>query len=254
MELRIYLRTMITRWWIVLPTFLVTFLAALAFTISQKPVYEATATYVVSLRVSPLDDRMLLSALTTLRAPEISGTFVELASSRLITGQAASELGLSDSEQRNVTVSAQSVVGTNLINISAEAPDPAMARDFASAAGRKTAAYVRGLYGTFELQLVDEPILPTSPVRPRVLLNLLMGGLTGLVLGAGLALLSEYLAAEGAGARPAVDQPGAVPQPVAVPVRRPTSAASAQVDPAEDGSDALLGRVPRQQPASGHLG
>lgn len=52
---------------------------------------------------------------------------------------------------------------------------------------------IKAATGTGGLHLVDEPILPARPVPINVMRNLLIGLLYGLGLGAGLALLQEYI-------------------------------------------------------------
>jgi capsular polysaccharide biosynthesis protein len=195
MELRAYLRIMIARWWIVLPALLVTFGASAALTSSQVPLYESMTTYVVKVRVSTADEKALVSAVDTLGRNQIAATFAEVANSRLIKAKAGDELGLSGGQLQAMSVNSRPLAGTNVVQIAVQGPEPALARDLASAIGAQTATYLRGLYGPYELQLLDQATLPSSPAKPNVALNLLFGALAGLILGAGLAFLSEYLQA-----------------------------------------------------------
>lgn len=195
MELKTYLRIAIAKWWIVLSAFLITFSAVLVFTFGQTPVYESSITYVVRIRVSTPDDRVTVSALDILSRDQVETTFAEVASSSTIKAQAANALGLAREQMRGISVNAKPLAGTNVLQIVVQGPDPVLVRDFASTVGTQTATYVRGLYGTYELQLLDQASTSSSPVKPRVTLNLLLGAVAGLVLGAGLALLAEYLQA-----------------------------------------------------------
>src|SRR5690606_17623226 len=65
--------------------------------------------------------------------------------------------------------------------------------DFANAVGAETVRYVRNLYDIFELGLLDEAMLPNSPVKPTMSLNLSLGAMLGLALGVGLVFLLTYL-------------------------------------------------------------
>lgn len=193
MELKTYLGVLASRWWIVLPITLITFLATAVLTFEQTPLYQSTATQIVKVRASASDDRGVLSALDALSRNSVSSTFAEVASSRLIRAEAAERLGVSPAQLRDVSVSSRALVGTNVIEITALAPDPILARDFATAVGAATASHVRRLYDPYDLQALDTATLANAPAKPDVALSLLLGGVLGLLFGAGLAYLSEYL-------------------------------------------------------------
>lgn len=193
MELKRYLQIMIAKRWIVLLTFVVTFGTVLLLTLTQTPVYESVATYVLKPNLSEPDTKTLWTALDILSRDQMQATLAEVANSRLIKVQAGRALGLTGQQMSGLSVSSRPVAGTNVVQIAVEGPDPALTRDFASAVGTQTANYVQGLYAEFALQLLDEPTSSSSPVKPKTVLNLLLGAAAGLVLSAGLAFLSAYL-------------------------------------------------------------
>ena len=193
MELKIYLRVLAARWWIVLPVALIAFLATAVLTFEQTPLYESTATYIVKVRTLAPDDRNVLSALDTLSGESVIGTFAELAGSHRIRSEVGTDLGLTPDQLADVTVSSQPLAGTSVMVIAVLAPDPVLAHKVASAVGERTTLHVQQLYGVFALQPLDEATLPRTPAKPTVALNLLLGAMIGLVLGAGLAFTSAYL-------------------------------------------------------------
>ncbi len=194
MEFKTYLRILVNRWWIILPSFLITFIATVVFTYTQPVVYRATATYVVRVGLAFQDDRGFVSALDTLsRRVEIASTYAEVTSSRMIKNQAADALGLSLDQSDKLSVNSRLIAGTNILEITVEGNDPVLVRDFTNAVGVQTIAYVRKLYETYELEPLDQAALPESPVKPDKVLILSLGGLFGLILGVGLALITEYL-------------------------------------------------------------
>jgi len=196
MELRVYLGVLLRKWWIVLFAFLITYGATLAFTFSQKPVYEATATYVLTLGPAFKNNKDAASNLDILsRRTEIATTYSTLATSHLIKKQAADALSLPEQQRSDLSVSSRLIAGTNVLQISVQGSNPALAREFANAIGDKTIAYVRKLYETYELQLLDKAGLPNKPIKPNKLLNLTLGAVMGLILGIGLAFLAAYLQA-----------------------------------------------------------
>jgi diguanylate cyclase (GGDEF)-like protein len=196
MELRAYLRTLIGKWWIVLPAFLITFTSTTVFTFTQVPVYQAIATFVVTPNTSFEDVRSYLSGLEVLsRRSEISTTYAEVGNSHHIKNLAADELDVSPAQKRSLSVDSQLQAGTNILEITVTGNDPILVRDFTNAVGTQIIAFVQELYEMYELKPLDQATLPTAPIKPNKVLNLALGGILGLALGAGLAFLAEYLQA-----------------------------------------------------------
>jgi diguanylate cyclase (GGDEF)-like protein len=192
MELRVYLRILFRKWWIVLSALLITFVATVVFTFAQTPKYKATATFVVAPDRS-LEDGGVYGLDTLSRQTEINNTYAEVAISHLIRQRAADELKLSPDQMASATIDAQPLAGTNLIKISALGDDPVLVRHLANTVGIETVAYMQELYEIYTMKLLDEAALPTSPEGRNEKLNLVLGAALGLVLGGGLAFLSEYL-------------------------------------------------------------
>ncbi|TEU14119.1 MAG: hypothetical protein E3J21_16830, partial [Anaerolineales bacterium] len=144
MELKIYLRVLLRKWWIVLPAFLITFTTTIAFTFTQAPTYRATATFVVAPNSSIKDVGSLLSGLDMLsRRDEIASTYAQVAASRLIRRDAADELDLSQNQRKRLSVESQLLAGTNVLKITVEGSNPVLVRDFANVVGAKALAYVQ---------------------------------------------------------------------------------------------------------------
>jgi diguanylate cyclase (GGDEF)-like protein len=192
MELKIYLRILMKRWWIILSALLITFVATVVFTFTQPPKYKATATFVVAPDRS-LEDGGVYGLDTLSRQTEINNTYAEVAISRLIRQRATDELKLSPDQMAGITIDAQPLAGTNLIKISALGDDPVLVRNLANTVGTETIAYMQELYEIYTMKLLDEAALPTAPEGRNEKLNLALGAALGLVLGGGLAFLSEYL-------------------------------------------------------------
>lgn len=196
MELRAYLHILWSKWWIVLLTLLITYTATLIFTYQQVPIYQSNATFVVKLSPSFSSDKDLAAAVDILsRRTEIGTTFTQVADSRLIKRLAATELGLSGAQRNDVSITSELLPGTNVLKIAIQSTDPVLARNMANAVGANTIAYVQDLYETYKLEPLDQASLPDEPISPNKPLNLALGGVMGLVLGAGFALLAAYLQA-----------------------------------------------------------
>lgn len=196
MELKAYLRVLGEKWRIVLLTFLVTYVATLAWTYQQPPVYEARATYVVKLSDLFGNDKDLADAVDILsRRAEIATTYTIVANSRRIKQLAAEQLGLTARQRSDITIASDLVPGTNVLEITAQAHDPVLAANFTNALGAKTIAYAQNLYESYRLEPLDQATAPSTPITPNKPLNLGLGAAMGLVLGAAVAFLSAYLQA-----------------------------------------------------------
>lgn len=193
MELKIYLQVLLKKWWIVIPTFLIVLTSGIVFTYMKTPVYSATTTYVVVPGASFGDAKGFSGGLDILgRRQEIATTFAEIASSHRIKQLAVSSLALESG--RGYSVISKLRAGTNVIEVTVEGPDPVLVRDLANAVGTTMEKYVQGLYEIFVLVPLDEATVPGSPISPNKALNFSLAAALGLVLGGGLAFLSEYLA------------------------------------------------------------
>jgi len=192
MELKTYLAILLKKWWIVIPTFLITLTSGIVFTYTQTPIYSATATYVVVPSSSFGDVRSFANGLDILgRREEIATTFAEIAASRRIKKLALDSLSF-DSGQ-DYLVSSILRAGTNIIEITVEGPNPTIVKELANEVGITVEKYVQGLYEVFMLAPLDRAIAPLNPSNPNIPLNLALSAILGLALGGGLAFLSEYL-------------------------------------------------------------
>jgi uncharacterized protein involved in exopolysaccharide biosynthesis len=80
-EFRYLVRLLLSKWWLVIPTFVVAVAATVIFTLAQSPVYESSSTYVVKVpSVGPDDPLNALGILS--RQTEIAETYAQAGSSR----------------------------------------------------------------------------------------------------------------------------------------------------------------------------
>lgn len=195
MELISYLRILLKRWWIIAPIFIVTVAGTAYLTWRQGPTYSATTTFVVSPSSTIFEDpRYYLSGLDVLGGRAyVATTYSDIATSRRLRKEAIAALGLNDVQAASLNVKSKLLAGTNVIDISVEGPDPTLVANFANTLGETTVAYVKELYGVFDLQILDRAEVPSYPIRPNWMLNLALASILSLGMGAGLAILAEYL-------------------------------------------------------------
>jgi diguanylate cyclase (GGDEF)-like protein len=194
MELKTYIRILFRHWWIILPAFLVTLTATIVFTFNQPSIYSSKATFVVSPSAAFQDVKSFATSLDTLsRRTEIANTYSELATSRTVRKAALDKLGIPMEQRGDLSITSSLLAGTNVLKITVESPDPAIARDVANAVGAELVEHTQTLYEPFVLRPLDEALLSKTPVSPSKKTNIILGAVFGLVLGGGLAFLVEYL-------------------------------------------------------------
>jgi capsular polysaccharide biosynthesis protein len=194
MELITFLRILLKRWWVFAIIFPVTVISTAVFTYKQTPVYSATATFVVSPSKEILTGATFLSGLSVLGGQStIANTYALVATSHTIRQEASETLGLTPIQTKDLSIASRLRTSTNVLEISVEGTDPILSLAFANQVGESTMNYVDKLYEVYDIKILDAAQLSDGPVRPNKLLNLTLGVLFGLVLGAGFAFLFEYL-------------------------------------------------------------
>ncbi|MBO0901692.1 polysaccharide biosynthesis tyrosine autokinase [Cellulomonas sp. zg-ZUI22] len=171
-------------------------LAALA-ALLTTPQYTARAEMVVVADTGSATDLVQGSEYTQKQVR----TFSALATRQVVVQPAMAELGLTGSTAAVVErLSATSVLGTNVISVTATDPSPQAAADLANAVAKHLTAAVGDIVpslpdGSKSVRL--EPITtatpPAQPTSPRVVLWILLGAIGGLALGATLITLRQLV-------------------------------------------------------------
>ncbi|MGI8658259.1 MAG: diguanylate cyclase, partial [Candidatus Limnocylindria bacterium] len=193
MELRSLLQILVNRWWIIVPTFLITIGIAGVLALSQRPAYEASSTLLVTPGANVGSET--LSALAVIsRQTEITDTYAQIASSRSIQKTAADALSLTGDQRRDVRLISRLVTGTTLVSITARSSSAELSANYANAVSDALVDYVNRQYDVFALSVLDPATTPhDGPVSPNVPLTLGLGGVAGLMLGIGIAVVASLI-------------------------------------------------------------
>ena len=195
MELRDYLRLVRKRKRLLIALAVLGGLVAYAISMAIVPVYEAQAKLLILARtrtsggVTSAYEGALLSQ-------QLTKSFAEILKSRT-TAKGALSRGsykLTPNEIQS-RVGAESIPDTLLIRLTVRDTDPSRARDLAGDVAAAFISQLPNLNGStaVRVSLVEPPLTPTVPVKPRISINVALGLLLGLVCGIGAALLAEQL-------------------------------------------------------------
>lgn len=189
-----WLTAVVARWWWVLLIGLAAGGSA-AWGVSKlvSPTYRATATIVVNQSAAP----GTVTYSDALLSQQLVKTYARMATQRVVLEQVADDLqlamGLDDLDDLTAGIA---IAQTQLLEIRAETPDPALARDLANAVARVFIAQQRPFLppgrGERALRIAQPAVLPAIPIAPRILLNTLLGAFAGLLVAAGITTLLEY--------------------------------------------------------------
>jgi len=154
-----------------------------------QPVYRATTTLMVFKQPEyavPYEVRMGTITLNQ----RLVKTYRELAQSNLIYQEVIkqNDLNMNVDELKSV-ISVDSLGDTEFLRITAECPNPSLAAMLANETARVLLEKVAQILILDNIQVIDAASPPQNPVWPNHMINILMAGVTGLLLVMGVALL-----------------------------------------------------------------
>lgn len=198
MELQQYLQIVKRYWRSTLATVLVCIALAALFTLLQKPTYTSTSS--VFLTVESGGTAGELSQGATYAERQVT-SYVSVATTALVLDPVIQELGLDTTPARLAgRLSVSAPASTSIIKVSAEDGSPTGAAELSDAVANSLRNAVDELAPPgpegnrlVSATIIDSARVPTTPSAPRPAMNLALGGLLGLVLGFGQAVLRSVL-------------------------------------------------------------
>jgi capsular exopolysaccharide synthesis family protein len=198
MELSDYIRVLRKSWLIIVAAALVGVAAAAAYSLTRTPLYSSESQVFVSTQGSAtIGELQQGSTFTEKRVT----TYTNLVTTPIVMAPAIDELGLDMTPGELATqVSASSALNTTIIAIQVTDADPVLAADIANALSASLTETVEQIemptdsdVSPVRLTSVKDAQPGAEPVSPNVPMNLVLGGLIGLALGIGIAVLREVL-------------------------------------------------------------
>lgn len=175
---------LLRRWYLILICGLLGAAAAFGYTkIRIVPQYEASSMIYI---LEASDINLSLSK-------QLMVDFATLAKSRPVVEKVIDELELNATyEQLVSTITIANPSDTSILKISVRNPDPELACDISNAMSDATAERVASVMMTDKPSKVEDAVVPQYPVSPNVKKNVMMGGMFGIVVMAGI-LVVLYL-------------------------------------------------------------
>ena len=185
MELINYLNILLRRKWVVILTMVFAVLVVAVGTLSSPTMYTASTTIrILTARAGGTD----YVDYAIQYAERLAGTYVDIATSTPIL----EELGTYVSPLPKIAV--EVIPNTELIVMSAESSDPALAQFAANKLAEILIVQSREIYGSdTKLYVIDPAVIPDKPSSPSPFLLIALSLVAGLLGGVGLAFLFEGL-------------------------------------------------------------
>jgi diguanylate cyclase (GGDEF)-like protein len=195
MEMNIYLRSLQRGWWIIVLLALAAMNFSLLVSYFTPPVYETSSRFVVSPNAAVYSNSWdIVDSLDTLDRRSIINTYKELLASPAVYGTNPELQNMTPAELNSkYSIVAVVVPDTNILKLTVEGPDPEGVVLVANAVGKEALEYINRLYPVYNFNILDEPEMPTKPIRPEPVSNAALALMIGTVLGMGLAFSREQL-------------------------------------------------------------
>ena len=191
MALRAYLRVLRERWLLVVSFMLVATGIALLITELTPKSYTATAQVLVS--ATQTSDSATNGANQVYTQLQVA-TYARVIDAPQVLKyiQTDLHLGLSDSTLKG-KLSASALTGVSIVEVHADDGSASRAANLANSAARGLIATVQSYNSSVKLFLTGPADQPSSPSDPKPLLNIALGALLGLLVGAALAVARDIL-------------------------------------------------------------
>ena len=194
MEMRFYLRIIRKGWWLILITALVALNLSLVYSYYlTRPTYEAVARFIVSPNIQNIESKDLINSLEALDKRSIISTYAEVLNSREIINKTLNVLGMDPVRFAQYSPSVTVLPDANIIRFSVQGPDPQVAATLANSIGQNAIDFIRNLYVIYNIEFLDQAVVPTVPIEPQPLQNAGLALLAGLIFGVGLAIFRDQL-------------------------------------------------------------
>ena len=197
MDFKQFLLVLRRRWRSAVAVFLVALAIAGAISYLITPKYESTSRVIVSVNAGTAGEASQATYFLQNRVT----SYADLAKSTELAERVINTLDLDMTAQElSDEISTEVVESTSVIAITVKDEDPHQAQTIAEVVTSEFKSYAEeietigeGRESQIALNVTDKPEYNGNPVEPNTLLNLIAGGLIGLLLGVGLAVARELL-------------------------------------------------------------
>jgi succinoglycan biosynthesis transport protein ExoP len=194
LDLQVMLQALLKWWWMIALLTLFFSVAAYFYTsYTYVPQYTATATMVVNSKQAKVVNGQLVEVNDVALSKKLVDTYSIILRSDRVLEMVAGDLGIYlPLSFMYHSVSVANPKDTEVITVAVRDTDPGLAASVCNSIMKVAPEAIAGTVEVGSVNVVDYAEVPTHPGPPATVRNAAVGGLLGLMLGAGLALLFRY--------------------------------------------------------------
>jgi diguanylate cyclase (GGDEF)-like protein len=192
-ELAIAFRILKRGWWIILSTAVLAGSITSLLSARSIPTYQTNLRMFVTADMIQLEGRDLIYGYSSLDGSSIVTTFVEITNSRRMRENAARNFNQASEFFDRYTVSTVDLPNSSVLELVVTGPNPQVVQYFANAIAQSAVDFVRANYSAYKLEILDSAFLPTIPIRPNFVQDIVVSLVLGTVLGILIAVGADLL-------------------------------------------------------------
>lgn len=191
MNLKTTLAALRSGWHLIVIGAMIAALVAVTIDRAAVPVYEASASYVVSPGndIAPDDIARGVDTLDSSRSRSIMTTLTEITDSDSVLAEAVAAIGLDPARVDAYSVSSVVIPEANVMETTVTGPDPEVAASLASTIGEVGGLRFVALYRIYDVAALDAASAPTASSNPGLSQILVVAIAIGAMIGSAAALL-----------------------------------------------------------------
>jgi len=192
-ELTFAFRILKRGWWIILSTAVLAVSITILLSARSIPTYQTNLRMFVTADMIQLEGRDLIYGYSSLDGSSIVTTFVEITNSRRMRENAARNFNQASEFFDRYTASTVDLPNSSVLELVVTGPNPQVVQYFANAIAQSAVDFVRANYSAYKLEILDSAFLPTIPIRPNFVQDIVVSLILGTVLGILIAVGADLL-------------------------------------------------------------
>ncbi|AUM96485.1 TPA: capsular biosynthesis protein [Clostridium botulinum] len=120
-------------------------------------------------------------------------TYAQIASSRTVAENVVSKTGQLKPEELQKKLNITPQQDTQIIDLKIEDKDAEFAHKVLTTACNEFIAQSKKIYPNNTIELLDKPVIPEKPIKPKKILNITIALFLGLLISIGIAFVQEYM-------------------------------------------------------------
>lgn len=165
--------------------------AALSFFVIP-PTYEVKASVVIGKAAEEKDDNKN-NYNDVMMYQKLVKTYAQIANSRTVSENVVAKTGKLKPEELQKKLSITPQADTQIIDLKIEDKDAQFAHNVLTTVCNEFISQSKKIYPNNTIELLDKPVIPEKPIKPKKLLNIAISLFLGLLISVGIAFIQEYM-------------------------------------------------------------